>query len=673
MYLKVTLVVLAAALGLSCSKVDCPAGSVEQSGHCMELNSIDTAGTGGTDGAAATAAVSGAAANSGAGPLSGNGALGGASGDGSLGSGNAGSGPMAGSSSMSMSGGAFTPEPCTEAGAQRCSMTGVGKREMCTNGNWMPGQPCGAGETCLEEAGVVKCVLVAELCRGNAGQTVCDAQGSLVVCNADESIGSMMACQSAKHCQAGIASKTCAMCIPMQDHRCTGAALEQCAPDGMSFVNAMTCETVGLCNAMLGKCTDAVCEPGQKSCDGSKLVTCNENGTAVMGMETCANGMCDAKGGDCNMCEPGTKKCDGDMVATCDATGQSFEPTACPNGQKCVGLGQCVQCAGNEDCTDLTQGCKVGVCMKNMCMAGNAPNNMECMAAGNKPGKCASGTCNCAPQCDGKECGDNGCSGQCGTCSGGKKCSSAQQCVDCLTNSDCKSSNPCQRGVCSGGSCNFEPLDSGSCNGNGTCQNGTCCTPNCSGKCGGESNGCGGTCPAPNCGNGQLCKAGKCCDNSCDGLCGGAKNECGTACNAKCCSTSCAGKCGNQTNECGQKCPDPCPGQTCNAGKCLECTKNSDCGRQEVCTSSNRCQLEPYVTPCVPTNAIENTCTASNRTQGICGGEVKYCEVDCSAGAYQCPTLVKGSMSCQYFCIMTCSSVEDCPSGMRCNSGQCAW
>ncbi len=70
----------------------------------------------------------------------------------------------------------------------------------------------------------------------------------------------------------------------------------------------------------------------------------------------------------------------------------------------------------------------------------------------------------CAPACGGRECGDDGCGGSCGTCSGGGTCSN---------------------GVCGGGSC----------------------TPDCAGReCGDD--GCGGSCGS--CLAGEACSGGTC-------------------------------------------------------------------------------------------------------------------------------------------------------------------
>jgi hypothetical protein len=403
----------------------------------------------------------------------------------------------------------------------------------------MAGEACPGAQTCAADGGgKANCITVAETCRGSDGQPVCDTQGALIVCNPDESIKLQTMCMSARHCQVGLKSLSCAMCIPKEEHRCSGTALEVCADDGMSFTKQQDCPTAALCNKTAGMCIAGACAPNKVSCDGNTLLTCNADGTAFKSMQPCAGGTCDAVGGDCNKCEPGSKKCDGGMVATCDAAGQTYAPSACPTGNHCVGLGQCVQCASNDDCSALTQDCKVGVCMQNKCTAQNQTNGMSCTASG-KPGTCSNGACQCTPQCSGKECGDNGCGGTCPPgCSGGQMCV-GNQCVDCQNDAQCASlngSDGCVEGYCDAGSCKTRNAPSTkSCRGSGTCRSGSCCTPDCTNKCG-VANGCGGTCPTT-CPGGMTCSNGACCTPSCGTRCAGS-NGCGGNCDLNNCSAS---------------------------------------------------------------------------------------------------------------------------------------
>lgn len=214
--------------------------------------------------------------------------------------------------------------------------------------------------------------------------------------------------------------------------------------------------------------------------------------------------------------------------------------------------------------------------------------------------QCAPGfsgtTCSiCAPQCTGKQCGDNGCGGTCGTCPGGAACSA---------NGQCACTPRCSGKVCGddgcGGTC-------GMCPGTQACTPaGQCCTPNCTGKACGVD-GCGGLCGR--CANAQACIMGACgtdnglacvqrpdtCDT--DGDCGGPPNRCVQAP---------VMKCGNPPTDCGT--PDticrsvlqcwrscttdadclPNTGKThCLDGFCQACTDDSQCTGGLHCVNNN--------------------------------------------------------------------------------------
>jgi hypothetical protein len=83
----------------------------------------------------------------------------------------------------------------------------------------------------------------------------------------------------------------------------------------------------------------------------------------------------------------------------------------------------------------------------------------------NKQGKCViSGPATCTPNCSGKQCGSDGCSGTCGTCPSNESCSASGTCVACTPQ-------------CSGKQCGADGCG-GSC---GTCTTGQSC--NSSGQC----------------------------------------------------------------------------------------------------------------------------------------------------------------------------------------------
>ncbi len=144
----------------------------------------------------------------------------------------------------------------------------------------------------------------------------------------------------------------------------------------------------------------------------------------------------------------------------------------------------------------------------------------------------------CVPQCDGKECGADGCGGLCGFCVFGLTCSPAFKCKpNCTPACDGKQCGPdgCD-GFC--GSCpkNFQ------CGPDGKCYDVTC-IPSCAGKVCGDD-GCNGSCG--NCKGGDLCQEGKCTPGPCSGIpkegkCGGPTGKVAYVCkNDELFTTDCA-------------------------------------------------------------------------------------------------------------------------------------
>ena len=99
----------------------------------------------------------------------------------------------------------------------------------------------------------------------------------------------------------------------------------------------------------------------------------------------------------------------------------------------------------------------------------------------------------CEPQCDGKNCGPNGCiGGSCGRCASGQTCSWTGICMGAQTCSPNCTGKQCGPDGCNG-MCPNECSPGQTCSDNGQCLSGSGCTPNCGNRtCG--SNGCGGLC-----------------------------------------------------------------------------------------------------------------------------------------------------------------------------------
>lgn len=210
----------------------------------------------------------------------------------------------------------------------------------------------------------------------------------------------------------------------------------------------------------------------------------------------------------------------------------------------------------------------------------------------------------CVPECDGRECGDDGCGGSCGKCPmAAPSCHMGLCVVDCEDCGDRECGfdgcgNPC--GTCPAAA----PL----------CVNGYCmvegedvqCQPDCSSKqCGPD--GCGGTCGQ--CPQDKRCVQGLCqsatCQKDCvDRVCGddGCGGSCGLCADGELCMDgACVGDCG-ELAVCGTDCCEECCGES-------EC-----CGGDEVCVSDPE-TLEDY---CCQPDCYDRSC-GEDGCQGSCG------------------------------------------------------
>lgn len=196
--------------------------------------------------------------------------------------------------------------------------------------------------------------------------------------------------------------------------------------------------------------------------------------------------------------------------------------------------GECGECGANELCSE-------GSCE---CIPDSATCGEMCCSLGQV---CFENAC-CEGDCDGKECGDDGCGVKCGECDDKLDCTNDScemdgQCsaeIDdssCLIDDSCigsgeeKPGNECQKCLplidkhswsnqkdgyycgknseCQNGNCECVDQQCGGtcCEGGDVCDSGACCTPACDGKeCG--DNGCGDVCGV--CPEGHMCEEGLC-------------------------------------------------------------------------------------------------------------------------------------------------------------------
>ncbi len=284
-----------------------------------------------------------------------------------------------------------------------------------------------------------------------------------------------------------------------QDGKCgcsPSCAGKQCGPDGCGG-------TCGVCSG--GKiCTNGVCQGGcQPNCAG---LECGGDGCGgqcgtCAGTDSCQNGKCVAPDpGDCGVCAAGL---------SCGA--DEANPSWCSGSGCASGLDMEGKCTGEKSNTVLW--CQDGVSYSIDC--DHFSTDKKCGWSEE------AGFYDCIPictaDCSGKECGDDGCGGSCGTCSGGDKCVNGKcSCAPKSCAGSCDQPKICGFMADGCGQMVFGKVGDDGCGGD--CCDCKCpdCSPNCDGKeCGDD--GCGGSCGS--------CTAPETCNDdgwcSCSPACGG--------------------------------------------------------------------------------------------------------------------------------------------------------
>jgi len=261
--------------------------------------------------------------------------------------------------------------------------------------------------------------------------------------------------------------------------------------------------------------------PGVQTWNGSACVC--PGGHTKCGPDCCPDGLaecCD------NACCYGT--CYGEEL--CCPSAQEFCPISgecCPEGStccpdygclppeaECCSVGECPDrdcltkaCSANHlceylpNCTLSDDCCVADTCYRNVCdaMSGQCSGQILDCSNGGAEVCCSAnqaclenGLCGCAPQCEGKECGDDGCWGTCGICPLGELCNANQVCQAC---SVCGTYESCGSDS-EWGFCGTACIESGgtACLANRLCESSPACSND-------------NECPA-----GEFCLAATCCD-----------------------------------------------------------------------------------------------------------------------------------------------------------------
>ncbi len=161
-------------------------------------------------------------------------------------------------------------------------------------------------------------------------------------------------CLTEYQCQPGQVCENFACkdpsCVPGTTS-CDGSFLVTCNDDGKTSTTTKCPDEAPVC--VSGACR--ICEPGQKFCaaapSGGKskaVMQCNADGTNAVVSQGCdGDAVCINK--QCMVCSPGTKLCNGDLAMACadDGSGMQVADDCGAKGQNCLG-GLCVNpCQGD--------------------------------------------------------------------------------------------------------------------------------------------------------------------------------------------------------------------------------------------------------------------------------------------------------------------------------------
>ncbi len=265
--------------------------------------------------------------------------------------------------------------------------------------------------------------------------------------------------------------------------------------------------------------------------------------------------------------------------------------------------------------------------------------------------ECVDGSCNFTA-CDGRQCGDDGCGGSCGSCPEGMVCNQGW----------CELEITCGNGTCDPlEDCQTCPCDCGPCCGNGTCQpllNEDCqsCPQDC-GPC------CGDAVCEPT--HGEDCTVcpqdcGDCCGNgTCQPLlsedCQSCPQDCGECCGDGACEPSHGEDCVVCPQDCGACCGDG----LCDAGKgegCDSCPE--DCG---ACCGDGECRPD-HGEHCANCEQDCGECCGNAVCDALFGEDCMACPDDCGSCC--------GDGTCDPLMDEDCASCpQDC--GDCCGNGVC--
>ena len=280
-----------------------------------------------------------------------------------------------------------------------------GEALACNDGNVCTDDSCDEGVGCLFESNQEFCDDGNACTQGDHCQGGTCTFGEMVSC-ADDDVCTDTWCDPTQGCVTILNSAPCD-----DDDICTSG--DHCHLGECLSGNAIVCNDNNLC-------TDDSCQPGAGCSFVPNLESCSDGNECTVD-DQCAGGWC----------VPGNPlSCDDQDVCTDDSCqpeiGCVFELNSapCDDANACTEDDVCGAgvCAGPTlvDCDD------VNVCTEDSCDLESGCNNdvlPDETPCGISPSwQCHDGECICIKDCQGKECGPDGCGGLCGMCFNGVMC-----------------------------------------------------------------------------------------------------------------------------------------------------------------------------------------------------------------------------------------------------------
>lgn len=267
-------------------------------------------------------------------------------------------------------------------------------------------------------------------------------------------------------------------CPPL-DEPCLESAWSAEAGECMQFpaASGTPCDDASVCTTD-DRCEDGICAGDAVDCDDGNECTADECDPILGCTNLPADGPCE-DGNPCTqddacengVCQPGEKvacndgnPCTDDGCSSVDGCMHKNNSMPCDDGNECTAGDSCVGGACEPgsplDCDDGSE-CTEEWCEPNSgCQSVPVSDGSMCLSNGFESA-CLSGTCVCVPDCLGKECGPDGCDGDCGSCVDGNFCT-LDECVGgacdhqvkvalpvcCLMEDDCDDGNECSVDIC---------------------------------------------------------------------------------------------------------------------------------------------------------------------------------------------------------------------------------